>query len=272
MIEDVTEPGAETPVVPAGQGKEDNVTITKSELDGLRRELTERTESERYWAGLARSSGRAPAPTVEDDTPDGREFLDEDEPNPELADDTAEKLVNDFASTGVAALSKRGFITKADAHKIAADVAVKVSRELISRERQKMSADEAIIKDFPELKDQDSDLFKETAKRYTKVLKMDPSAMKSPAAFYLAAESAKEFLRGRQPRQDEDRDRGGREREEDRRDRANAQDGRARGRSQVVDDDMLGEEAKSIIKAMGISEKEFLESKKTTAGMRSSRR
>jgi len=259
------------PVAPA-QGTEENVTLSKAAHDALIRERDEARNSERYWAERARSGGNnTPAPAAEnDDAPDSREFLDDDDTPAGLEDDTAAKLVDDFASQGVSALTKRGFITAADAKRIAVDTAVKVSRELIGRERQKMTSDAQIVTDFPELKDQTSELFKETAAIYQKALAMDPNAAKTPAALYLAAQAAKASLKGRQAppasRREEE------EHEDDRRRRADAQDGRSRGRSTAEDtSDMLGPEAKELISKMGITEDEYKASAKQFA-RRSGRR
>jgi len=231
----------------------------------LERELAESRESEKYWSGLARSGGprqAAPEPEPEaDPEDDGSEFLDADE-TPVIEGDSPEKLIDEFASEGVKALSKRGFITAKDAQRIAVETAMKVTHSLIGRERGKIDTDQKILGEFPELRDQTSELFKETAKRYQKAVAMDPAAKKTPAALYLAADAAKEALtaRGRRERDDED------EPETDRRQRAASQDARPRGRAtEEADDDMLGSEARQIIKAMGISEKEFRESRRDTA-------
>jgi|GEM_PF-5618232 len=251
------------PDVPAkGQGKDEYVPLTRTEAESLRRERDEARESERYWSAHARGNGQQQQ-AAEPEAEDGSEFYAEETPADD--DDTPEKLVDDFAATGVKALQKRGFITAADAQRLAVDTAVKVSREMINRERQKMGSDTKILADFPELKDEKSDLYKETAKHYQEAVAMDPSAVKSPAALYLAAKTARATLKAKAaPRRDDDDDRP--EPESDRRARANSQDGRAKHRAEVEDDDMLGSEARSIVKSMGITEAEFKASRKETAG------
>ena len=249
-----------------GQGNDDKVTITRTELEAMRRETAEARESERYWAERARGNGGGRQPQAEsvihDDGPQASEFLD-DEPATEIEGDTPEKLIDEFAASGVKALAKRGFITASDAKKIAVEAALHVSQEMIGRERQKLGTDQQIMSEFPELRDQTSELFKATAQIYQRAVKMDPNATKSPAALYLAAEAARESLRGRRSPEEEE-DRGyRREREEDRRARVAAQDGRSNGK-QAVDDgmDMLGPEAKEVARLMGITDKEFRDSRK----------
>ncbi len=262
---------AQETVVP-DKGQEDKVTLSRAELDSLRRERDEARESERYWANQARGNGRQPEPQAAEDGPDPREFLDEEE-RPSIEGDTPEKLIDEFASSGVAALSKRGFITAADAKRIAVEAALHVSQELIGRERQKMGTDAQIKQEFPELWDKESELFKATAVRYQKAVAMDPSATKSPAALWLAAEAARESLKRTSTRDEEDNGyRNGRgEREDDRRARAAAQDSRSNGRQAIDDMDMMGPDAKEVAKLMGITEKEFRESRKEL-GMRPRRR
>lgn len=264
------------PQVPdKGQGQDDKVTLSRSELDSLRRERDEARESERYWANAARSgNGRQAEPQAqEDDGPDASEFLDPDEDKGAIEGDTPEKLIDEFAASGVAALSKRGFITAKDAQKIAVDTALRVTQEMIGRERQKIGTDQQIMGEFPELKDQNSDLFKATAKIYQRAVAMDPNARKTPAVLMLAAEAARESLKRTAPaRGDDDYERGDRgEREEDRRARAAAQDSRSNGKQHVDDMDMLGPEAKEVARLMGVSEKEFRDSRKDL-GVRPSRR
>jgi len=258
---EVIDRDAEQPVVPQGQGKDENVTITRAELASLNRRLEESEKSERDWAAFHRNGApRNAAAPVEEEEEDASEFLDDSVNDDGVEGDTPEKLVDEFAAEGVAALKKRGFITAKDAQKLAADTAVRVARELIGRERQKSASDTTIMGEFPELKDQNSELFKATAKIYQKAVAMDPGATKTPVALYLAAQAAKAGLRTSRKAADD----GDGEAEEDRRERANAQDFRSRGRGTVDDDDgdMMGADAKAVAKAMGLSNEEFQASKK----------
>jgi len=243
-----------------GQGKDEYVPLTRAQAESLQRQVDESRESERYWSAHARNNGQQQQ--AEPEAEDGSEFYDEETAT---EGNTPEKFVDDLASTGAAAIGKAGYVTKAEAQRIAADTAARVSREFIGRERQKMGSDTKILADFPELKDQNSDLYKETAKHYQEAVAMDPNAVKSPVALYLAAKTARATLKAKAaPRRDDDDDRP--EPESDRRARANSQDGRAKGRAEVEDDDMLGSEARSIVKSMGITEAEFKASRKETAG------
>jgi hypothetical protein len=268
MDNEVLERDIEQPVVPEkGQGKDDKggKDPVQERIERLERRLAESEQSERYWAGIAKNGGGGrQAEPEEDDTPDASEFLEDDETE-ELDGDTPEKLVDEFAATGVKALSKRGFITKADALKLATEAAIKVSRELIGRERVKMSSDQQLIAEFPELKDPKSDLYKETAKIYQQAVAMDPNAKKSPAVLLMAAKAAKLSLKPAPSRRDRDDDDDFEETESERRDRARSQDSRPRGRGDLDDhDDRLGDEARHIISGFGITEEEFKAAQKDT--------
>lgn len=110
------------------QGKDDSVTISKAELEGLHRTLRETQQSERDWAAMARREPQ-PEPAGEpEEEIDASQFVDPDAPTGIVDGDTPEKLVDDLAAQGVAALSKRGYVTAAQAQQIAVDVASKVSR------------------------------------------------------------------------------------------------------------------------------------------------
>jgi hypothetical protein len=266
MEEPVIGNDPQNPAVPdKGQGKDDNVNISRAELESLRRDLRETQQSERDWANMARG-GRTPAsePAAEpEDALDPADYIDQETAGVE--GDTPEKLVDDLAAQGAAALGKRGNITAADAQRMAVDIAAKVTRDLMGRERGKMASDAQIMGEFPELRDQKSEMWKETAKQYQAAVAMDPAAKKTPAALFLAARVARETLKareavGRRTRNEDDEPeyRGAREPEDDRRRRADSQDARPRGRAAVDDvDDMLGAEARQVIRGFGITEAEF---------------
>jgi hypothetical protein len=229
----------------------------------LQRELSEARGDAKYWAGLVRSNAAPAAAEAEPEASEedeNSEFYDASVAPAPIENDSPEKLIDEFASEGTKALQKRGFVTTEQAQRMAVDAAVRVTNTLIGRTTNKMSTDNRIMSEFPDLGDQDSELFKETAKRYQRAVAIDPAAKKTPAALYLAAEGARDALRSKS-RHDPDA-----EDESDRRRRVDAQDSRPRGRATSDDgDDMLGNEAREVIRAMGITEAEFKASRKETA-------
>lgn len=267
-MEDVLNRDTETPVVPdKGQGKDDKGQKDQSteRIERLERELSETRDSERYWAGIAKNGGNGrAADKPEADTPDASEFVDGKDGADGIDDDTPAKMVDELAASGTAALKKRGFITAADAKKMAAEVAVKVANTLIGRERGKITTETKLMSDFPELADKTSELYKATAKNYQEACALDPNAKTSQAALYLAAKAAKASMKPADRNSNDDD-----ESEEDRRDRARSQDSRPRGRG-VVDDrsDSLSDEDRQTIKCFAITEAEFLESRKETMSTR----
>jgi hypothetical protein len=131
-----------------------------------------------------------------------------------------------------------------------------------------MGTDQQIMQEFPDLRNQQSELFVETAKRYQRAIAMDPNAKKTPAALYLAADAAREAIKGRT--ETATRTARANETEDDRQARIDAQDNsRGRGRAEIDDSDYLGDEAKQVIKAFGLSDAEFKASQKETTGGRS---
>ncbi len=260
-----------------GQGgkKDETVTIPKAQWEAVQRERDEAKQSERFWASKAKPT---PEPEPEEDEP-----IETDDLVPAVTgnDGADEAIFNDpdkwtdAISKGPAAveafLRKSGYVTAREA----AEIAVKAARQTVQVERQKMTTDAQILGEFPELKDDDSELFKATSKELKALFKIDPNFARTPAALYAAARAAKAGLKpAPKPRNeddgDDDYDRY--EDEQDRRRRADSQDTtRSRGRPEVEDDDMLGPEAKEVMRQMGISREEFIESRKQTAGMRRKR-
>lgn len=240
---------------------------SREEWESLQRQMDELRQSERYWAERARSGGKAeePAPGAAEEGPDPNEFLDPNEQPAGIEGDSPEQLVNEFAENGIAALHKRGFITAADAKRIAVEAALHVSQELINRERHKMGTDQQLITRYPDLLDDQSDLFKETAPLLRQAIAMDPRAQNSIAVLTLAAEAASQKLKNRKPREEDEYEaprRNGRESEERRQARIAAQDGRSNGRQLIDDVDTLGSEAAEVVRKMNISPEQFLKSRK----------
>lgn len=284
---DVTHEGAQPAGAPekgqGGKGKDESVTITKAELESLRRERDEARESEKFWAQRARSGGSgrsAPEPEPEEE-------IEVSDLLPEVTGDKSvdEAIFSDpdkwaeAVSRGPQAVEKfvraKGFVTKSEAAEMAADIAAKVARRAIDVERQKMSSDNVIMRDFPELAKPDSELFRATAAEVKKLVALDPRAKYSPATLYAAAQTAAAKIEMKKPKErarPEPEDEDGYDRyepEDDRRRRADAQDGtRNRGRDTEGDVDMLGPEARETIKQMGITMEEFVAARKDTTAMR----
>ncbi len=274
-MEDVLNLENEVPVThpaaaPKDGGDKGGKDANTERIARLERELDESRGDARFWADRAKSGGSAKADEkADDDTTDGSEFVNAKAGADGIDDDTPEKMVNELAAQGTGALKKRGFITAKDAEKLAADVAVKVANTLIGRARGQMTTEQKLSTEFPELADKSSALYKATAKNYQEACALDPNAKTSPVALYLAAKAAKASLAPASQGRNDDAD----ETEEERRDRARSQDSRPRGRG-VVDDrsDSLSDSDRDTIRAFGLTEEEFLASRKEAMSNRPGRR
>jgi len=281
---EVTQPGAQPSGAPdkgqGGKGADEKVTLTRAEFESMRRERDEARESERFWASKARSGGRQEQVVAEPE-----EQIETADLVPEVTgDEGVDKAIFDDPDKWAEAVSKGpgaikayiktlGLVTGAEV----ADIAAKVAKRTVDVERAKMGSDAAIVREFPDLQNQGSDLFKATSAELKKMVAMDPNAARSPATLYAAATAAKAKLDAKRPipirrgdSEDDDRyDRVDDEREDDRRRRADAQDGTRRSsRDMDEDTDMLGPEAREVIRQMGITNEEFAASAKEVRGTR----
>lgn len=270
----VVPPGGEKP-----KGKDDSVTLTRAEHDGLIRERNEAIESERYWS---RSRGaQTPAAVVE--------------PEPEVeTDDLIPAGVSSEVDEAIFAdpdkwaeaisrgpkaieafIKKAGYVTGAEV----AAIAAKVAQRTVAIEKTRMAGDSMIVGEFPELTNPKSELYLATTEEVRAMVKMDPAAAKSPVTLLAAARIAKLKLAAKAPKAraaDDDGDDGDNydrvENEDGRRARADAQDtSRGRGRRENEDDSALGDQAKEVLRSMGVTETDFLAEKKklgNTAGRR----
>lgn len=254
------------PGKPAGKAGKDKdgedigavVRELRSELKATKDQLGELRESERVWferyERLAKGGRPEPDPDADDD-------------GPEVEDDTADKLVDEFSSKGIEALVKRGVLTKKAAKELIRKEAEKVAREVVGKAETRAVRDSQLFAEFPELRDANSDLYKRTAEVYRQMVKDDPDAADSTRALARAAKEAKLTMRIEQLERG-----GGRDRDDDRARRVAAQAGdRGRGGGEFRDDDM-GPEAREVLRAFeryGATEEDFLrERERVMAGRR----
>jgi hypothetical protein len=264
----------DAPIAPGADkakgGKDETVTLTKAEHASLVRERNEAIESERYWSRNRAGEKAAPAVEAEpeihtdDLLTDATGNADVDEAIFSDPDKWAEAISK--GPKAIEAFVRRaGFVTRAETVEIASKAALRT----VNLEKQRMAGDTAIISEFPELNNPKSELFIATTEEVRRMVRMDPGAAKSPATLYAAAkvakltlDAAKAATRRTAPDDDEsDDERYDRvEREDDRRSRSDAQDtSRNRGRRESSDDtDMLGDQAKEVLRLMGgVTEDEF---------------
>jgi len=184
------EKGGETP----RKEKESNAELKelrelRKQFEAVRKELQEVRESEKYWAEQVRRQEQGQR---EQEEPDEVEQLLKslDEP----AEDDPAAVLDELAQSGIKALAKRGVLTKKEAASlmktIAEKVAQKVAVSVVQRERQAMSLDAQVLSQYPDLANQDSPLYQETAAILRQRVKLNPKAAKDPTALLSAAETA----------------------------------------------------------------------------------
>ncbi len=269
VIDPTVDPSGGEPTSPAkGQEKPKEQPIDPKEFRAMQVRLTEQdrriqelTESERYWSDRARG-GAAPEP---EETPDPEDPEDE----PQVRDDKPEKLVDDISNKGIQALVERGVITRKQAKElIAKEVekqARKVVEEVVGRERTKLTVDAEIMTKYPELRDEKSPLFAKTRDIYKEVVRRNPAKANDPEALLDAAERARLTLEieslksGRSAEHEEEPEPAERNRQD--RIRAQASDRGRRSSEFEADDSRLGDEAREVIRQMGITEDDFRDSR-----------
>ena len=236
----------------------------RNELKATKEQVGELRESEQVWferyEKLAKKDGK----------PDAGDEPDDDEP--EVTDDTPDKLVDEFSAKGVEALVRRGVLTKKAAKELIRKEAEKIARqvagEVVGKAEGRAVRDSQLFGEFPELRDTKSELYTRTAEVYRQMVKDDPDARNSDRALARAAKEAKLMLRIEQL------EKGGGRRgdDDDRGRRIDAQSG-DRGRSGGdFRNDELGPEEREILKTFarfGATEEDFIKERgKVMAGRR----
>jgi hypothetical protein len=269
--ENLETPDIETEL-PDTEGLEDETPekpepSTPKELAGLRRELEaerkhtkellrELSETQRYYERPAPKAEEEPA--VEDDQGEFADLLatEEVKDEPDLDPD---KFIDELTSKGASALdkvlakhgAKSGYVRKEEVVQLAAEVA----KRIVSTERGKITIDARLVseaaelKEFGDLNDERSPLFRETQKLYREAVALDPKQGKRPSAVLLALRAAGANLRvgakGRRREQPEA--------DEERTQRIRSQQGET-GRGRKVDpetDNEMGPEAKRVVDLFG---------------------
>jgi len=227
-------------------------------LEASEQRIRELSDSERYWAEQARGRG-----TVTEE-PDEDEPAPVDEEPEETPDEFLDRLSKEGKGAIVKAVAKLGYLRKEDVAKVAAEVA----RGIVSNERGKLTADAKLVSQYPELRDEKSELFQTTAGIYRELIADNPELKTSPGTLFMAARAAKAELAAkpkpaRGGNDDEPRDYREDREEDSRRRRIDAQQGdTGRGRSTPYegDDDPIGPAQRDVLDLFakaGVDEKSY---------------
>jgi hypothetical protein len=173
----------------------------------MRDRIREGEENAKFWHDQAKGATR-PAPV--EATP---------EPEPEMTDaeveailgktfsgdESAQQVVDDLSEKGIAALKKRGVVTSDQAlalvRRAMAVTEARANRridETVRREvgnaRRDLDRDADMYQQFPDLRDQKSELFQRTARIYQAEVAEDPKLKTSHRALLLAAKQAEQEM------------------------------------------------------------------------------
>jgi hypothetical protein len=110
----------------------------------------------------------------------------------EIEDDT--DVADDFAANGIQALVKRGVLTKREAQEMMREEARRIAREEVERSRESLIRDAELARQFPDLADERSELFKRTQAIYHEMTQRDASLKNSAQTLPMAARLAKAEL------------------------------------------------------------------------------
>lgn len=247
----------------------DEIKELRKDRDAQAKRASENESAAQYWAERARAGAGDGKETAEstDDTQDLRlgELVPKaaDPPDAEDPDGFLDELSKKGSGAVVADLKKRGLLQSPEE---LVELMTKVAQRVATRERGKATTDAELAANYGDLKDENSPLFKATARKYQELVRRDPALKKSGMTALMAAEAAKlelELEAARNGKAGEhyeiDQDR-----EQARRDRISAQssDGRSRSsRSDIEDeDDTLSDNARTLIaqlESYGVTEKNY---------------
>jgi hypothetical protein len=273
------------PVKPAVPDKDERYEALQREADELR-------AANRQFMDLLGRKSQAPPPVDpkatrrqaaadDDDDIDWGPEDDADDQNAGSADEEDPAvLVDEISKHGLKALEKRGFVRASEVKNIVRQesrrAAVTAARQVVQRTRAEVTTESSIMREFPDLANPESDLFKATIPHVHAAAKLNPKAAKDPVTLYMAAKTAKAELelksRGRSRGGHEDDEpqprRGGRREIDDLDDRserdiriASQQGDRGRTRSRIESDGdedfVMSDDARAVARAMGLTDDDY---------------
>lgn len=169
------------------------VALLEQQLEELRNQNGQLKHDAEWWANFAKTNGARPAADEPDEVAE--------------VEETPESLLDDMSTMGAAALAKRGYVKFSDVEKLV-DQRINQTVEEVQSGQQ---FDNMLNDQFPELKDQNSDLFKRTQVHFRDMVRIDPAAKGSRVTLLASAKMAKAELaiegKKNQDQEDDRRDR-----------------------------------------------------------------
>jgi hypothetical protein len=214
------------------QTQQPDFAALRTELDALKTQLNEQGNATKFWYDKAQAKEKPAAADKGDETDDA---------------DVLEAITTKGVKGLDEILAKRGYARQAD-----------VDAKVEARAGQ-LAAEQTLYAEYPELKDQKSDFFKEVAAEYGALIK---DGVPQARAMQMAAKTVELSMiregKRETPKQKTEREKG--ERETERRARIAAQTGDRGGRvaaGAAEEDDELTDEQKHIAAQFGITEEAY---------------
>lgn len=151
---------------------------TAKELQAAHARVKELEAENRFWAGKAKGSTEAPAkPAVAEPDDVDKFFADAG-----IDEGTAAELLDEIGEKGVAALSKRGLVTKSQLKGLVAALesrftakAASIADSRVSTAKGELTAEAKLMRDYPEFGDEKSEFYKTMAKEFSAMAAEDAS-------------------------------------------------------------------------------------------------
>lgn len=161
---------------PAG---DPSIKELRRELNELRKSQEEMARTAEYWRGKAEGKGAGSAKSGSAAASD-----DEDDDAVKLDEDLVDAISSNDAKRISKALKSMGFVRAKDVERT------------IQATRGAMTREAALLREYPDLGDEKSELYEATARHYRDLIADDPALSKSPSTLRMAAKLAKAELGG----------------------------------------------------------------------------
>lgn len=178
------------PAKPAKETSGD--TVSKKDLDAALSRIQELESENKFWA--AKAKGTAEKLQAKDPEPDD---LDKFFADAWLDEGTAAQLLDEIGEKGVAALQKRGVVTKSQLKGVMAAMearlvkkAENIATSRVESARSELNTEAKLLHDYPDLRDETSDFAKAAAKEFAAMVAEDP-ALNNYSGLRLAAKIVK---------------------------------------------------------------------------------
>jgi hypothetical protein len=188
-----TEPQPQPDPAKAATKEASGDTVSKKDLDAALSRIRELEGENKFWAAKAKGASDPkpqPQPQLKDPEPDD---LDKFFADAGLDEGTAAQLLDEIGEKGVAALQKRGVVTKSQLKGVLSAMEARLAKKAeniatsrVESARSELNAEAKLLHDYPDLRDESSDFAKAAAKEFAAMVAEDP-ALNNYSGLRLAA-------------------------------------------------------------------------------------